>query len=91
MEGKYYEGCKPPESKKATCQVCFMCDHMGTYFGTDLDPEFHKGFTIGRGKKMYWYLIWHGSGNCTVYSDEEAGRMSGRYIKGDQEITIHFK
>lgn len=82
-----YPDIKIPSSKKNTGKICFIGELTGTH--ADLDPDLHEGFTIGRGKTMYWYMIWHGktSGNVTVYS------ITGqrRYLSGDQEITVHFK
>lgn len=42
---------------------------------------------------MYWMMIWHGSGNVTVFrNDDEAGHaLIRRWLPGDTEITIHFK
>jgi hypothetical protein len=85
---KYYDGMKIPETKNTTCEVCFLTENTGTYYSSDLDNNFHKGFTIGSGKQLYWELIWHNSGHVTVYP---LSGKSGRYIKGDTVITIHFK
>lgn len=79
--------------KSITCKACEIGDHLLSELGyeKDLDANIHKGFTVGkRGKKMYWYFIWHGvTGNASIYTaDIPADRA---YIKGDQMITIHFK
>lgn len=57
----------------------------------DLDSDFHMGFTIGkRGKKMYWYFIWHPrSGNASIFTS--GFPMERSYIYNDQLITVHFK
>lgn len=89
MKGEYYEGYKVPESKKVTCRICELTDHTGAYFPSDMDYDTHEGLTIGKGKAMYWMMIWHPSGNCTVFSKEKDGVR--RWLSGDQEITIHFK
>lgn len=77
--------------KTITCKACELTEHLKDEFGhpEDLDSSIHKGFTIGNGKKMYWYFIWHPSGNATVFDTEYP--MNKRYIKGEQEITVHFK
>jgi hypothetical protein len=77
-----------PESKTTTGKICFISSKL-TLTNCDLDSDIHKGFTIGKGKKLYWYLIWHPSGNVTVYPAD--GKMYGRWISGDTEITVHFK
>jgi hypothetical protein len=87
MQGEYYSGYKVPESKKVTCKICYLSDHTGAWCPSDLDYDTHKGFTIGKGKKLYWLITWHSSGNCTVYDLENRKR----WLSGDQEITIHFK
>lgn len=72
--------------KPLTCKINFHQDYIGN---RDLDSNIHKGFTVGRGKTLYWEMIWHASsGNVTVYSIES---NSWRYLQGDTEITIHFK
>lgn len=70
-----------------------MGDYTGFDYPSDLDSRYHKGFTIGKGWQMYWMMIWHGnSGHVTVFSNAEGnGQPSRRWIKGDTEITIHFK
>lgn len=74
-----------PESKKVTGKICFIGDL--TLLNADLNSTYHKGFTVGSGKVLYWEMIWHSkSGNVTVYN-----KSAKRYLSGDQEITIHFK
>lgn len=69
-----------------TCPINFHQEYIGN---RDLDKNIHKGFTVGRGKTMYFEMIWHPkSGNVTVYS---VSGISWRHIKGDTMITIHFK
>lgn len=72
--------------EKVTCKAYQLHDHTE---GLDLDCDWAYGFTVGRGKIMYWYFIWHSSGNATVYTPEIPARK--RFISGDQMITIHFK
>lgn len=75
--------------KTVTCKASDLTDHTGN---RDLEYELHHGFTIGRGKKLYWYFRWHGSGNATVYPVETDGNIGWpRTINTDTEITIHFK
>lgn len=70
------------------CRLCELCDQVDT---GDLDPRVHEGFTIGKGKRMYWYIVWRPSGNATVYAlNEGSTHLSARYVSGDAEITIHF-
>lgn len=76
-----------PTNKKMTGKVCYLSSDL-TLTNADLDEDFHDGFTIGKGKTLYWMLIWHKSGHCTVYSRENA---SPRWINGDTIITVHFK
>lgn len=85
---------KPPTGKVA-CKICFMGNFTGCVntgngmpYPSDMDAEIHKGFTIGKGKTMYWMMIWHGSGNVTVFNEKAT---YGRWIAGDTEITIHWK
>lgn len=59
-----------------------------TLSNADLDDDYHEGFTIGKGKTLYWMLIWHKSGHCTVFSREG---VKPRWINGDTIITVHFK
>lgn len=75
-----------PSDFKVTCKICHLQDYTGN---KDLDPDFHKGFTIGKGKQLYFMFIWHGTGNVTVYPAQ--GGLSGRWIPGDTLITIHYK
>ncbi len=76
-----------PESKKRTGRICHISSEL-TGTNADLDEDIHWGFTVGRGKTMYWLMLWHGSGNVTVYSRDG---MVPRWLSGDAEITIHFK
>jgi hypothetical protein len=75
-----------PDTKKVTGKICFITNL--TLTNCDLDSDIHKGFTIGKGKTMYWMMIWHSSGNVTAYSIDTLGK---RYLSGDAEITVHFK
>jgi len=77
--------------KSITFPANEMFLHILSEFGNpmDLDDSIHKGFTVGNGKKMYWYFVWHQSGNCTIYDSGQC--LNKRYIKGDQLITVHFK
>lgn len=76
-----------PASKKASCKISHIVDNTGT--NADLDSDIHDGFTIGKGKTMYWMMIWHQSGHVTVFNRDGEGKR--RWISGDTEITIHFK
>lgn len=67
------------------CKICYHQDYIGN---KDLEFGVHKGFTIGNGKTLYWMMIWHSSGNVTVYT---AKGERPRWISGDTEITIHFQ
>lgn len=69
-----------------TCKASELHEHTD---GLDLDSDWAEGFTVGRGKIMYWYFIWHSTGNATVYTPEMPPKS--RFISGDQLITIHFK
>lgn len=84
---------KPP-SGKVTCKICHLGDNTGyvdvnngRQYPADLDADIHKGFTIGKGKALYFMMIWHGSGNVTVYNNTAT---YGKWISGDAEITIHW-
>ena len=76
-----------PENKKITGKICFIGDL--TLTNRDLDSNIHKGFTIGKGKQLYWEMIWHSSGHVTVFSTNPKTKY-GRYIDGGREITVHF-
>lgn len=73
--------------KTVTCKICYICDNTG--LNGDMDSDIHKGFTIGKGKQLYWYMTWHSSGHVTVYTADEPIRK--RWISGDTIITIHWK
>ena len=75
-----------PDCKKITGKICFIGDLTCT--NRDLQPDVHKGFTIGHGKVFYWMMIWHKSGNVTVIPRDNPGYR--RWLRGDTEITIHF-
>lgn len=79
-----------PESKKVNGKICNIGDL--TLTNADLDPDIHKGFTIGKnGRQMYFMMIWHSWGNVTVFTTDEDNReMRKRWLKGDTEITVHF-
>lgn len=78
---------KIPDSKKVVGKICHITDL--TLTNCDLDSDIHEGFTIGKGKTLYWMMIWHASsGNVTVFSKETC---ASRYLSGDAEITVHFK
>lgn len=85
MSYSYYNEIIVPESKNTTCKICHITDNTQT---GDLDNDWHKGFTIWKGKVLYWMMIWHQSGHVTVYS---SGETSPRWIDGDTLITIHWK
>lgn len=75
--------------KTATCKICYLQDHTDN---RDLDSNVHEGFTIGKGKAMYWMISWHNSGHCTVFrKDNIGGDLVRRWISGDTLITIHWK
>lgn len=77
-------------AKKVTCTINFMHDHLEG--GEDLNDGIHKGFTIGKGKTLYWYIVWNKYGNCIVARPLKGTiNVARRYIKGDTEITIHWK
>lgn len=78
-----------PENKKNTGKICNITDL--TLINRDLDSDIHKGFTVGKGKTLYWYMVWHKSGNVSVYRHSDGEGLVKRYLSGDQEITIHFK
>lgn len=47
------------------------------------------GFTIGNGKKLYWYVVpFNGYFKC--YPVEPDGLGWPRKVSGEQEITIHL-
>jgi len=81
IEGEYFEN----TNRTIECTINYLQDHTNN---RDLDSDYHKGFTIGKGRNLYWEMIWHGSGNVTVYSTTTGCK---RYIAGDSKITIHFK
>jgi hypothetical protein len=76
--------------KKVTCPICRICENTGN--NGDMDWETHEGFTIGKGKKLYWMITWTKNGHAFVYSiEEDGGFPARRWVSGDQLITIHFK
>lgn len=76
-------------NKKVICKICHITDNTG--INSDMNEDIHEGFTIGKGKVMYWLIIWHQSGHCTVYRKDNQDGLIRRWISGDQEISIHFK
>lgn len=76
-----------PDNRKMVGAICYLPSQL-TLTNTDLDSDYHKGFTINSGKIMYWYLVWYSTGHCRVYDRD--GKKP-RYVKGDTIITIHFK
>jgi hypothetical protein len=77
-----------PVNKKMTGKICFLSSEL-TLTNADLDADIHEGFTIGKGKTFYWMMIWHSSGNVTVFNRD--GELRRRWISGDTEVTVHFK
>ncbi len=74
-------------SKFIECKACCLTEILGS----DLNPKFHKGVTIGkRGRILYWYFIWHGAttGNATLVTPEIPA--SKAYISGNQVIRIYL-
>jgi hypothetical protein len=69
-----------------TCKISGYQDYTDN---RDLDSSIHKGFTYGRGKVMYFMMIWHGSGHVTIHPVDD--NKSPRWINGDSTITIHFR
>ncbi len=85
---------KPPTGK-VTCPICHLGDftgyvdvNNGLKYPSDLNSDIHKGFTIGKGKTLYWMMIWHSSGNVTVVNLKATYK---KWISGDTEITIHWQ
>jgi hypothetical protein len=87
MKNQYYAPFTVPESKKVTGKICYITDLTLTH--CDLDEYVHEGFTIGKGKTMYWMMLWHSSGHVSVVPRDKPGYK--RWISGDTEITVHFK
>lgn len=79
-------------SKTITCRICDLADNTGKDIPSDLDNDIHYGFTIGKGKALYWMRRWHSSGHVTVYrADNKGQELIKRYLNGDTLVTIHFK
>ena len=77
------------ERKKLIVPISGYQDHTNN---RDLHPDYHKGFTLiqpngKEGRTMYWYMIWHSSGHCTISNDQ--GHK--RWIDGGSVICIHFQ
>lgn len=68
--------------------TCPLNRHQQYIGNKDLDFNIHKGFTIGKGKKLYWMMIWWSTGNATVYGVDD---LSPRWVANDTIIKIHFK
>src|SRR5947209_3438896 len=62
-----------PDDRKMRGKICYLSSEL-TLTNRDMDGDIHEGFTIGRGKKLYWYLIWHSSGHVTVINDQNSRR-----------------
>lgn len=91
-----------PDDKKWTGPICYYSAFTGYGYTnsrgkdvkipSDLDDEVHNGFTIGRGKVMYWMMLWHKSGHVSVFSIGRTNdEIKRRWLDGSTEITIHFK
>lgn len=79
---------RPELSITVDCELCELTECLG---GRDLDDRVHRGFTLGsRGRRLYWYICWHPSGNATVYGVEGTS-LSGRWVKGYQPVRVFFK
>lgn len=62
-------------------------------FSHKLDPSKHKGFTIGKGRKIYWYIttVEH-LGKYRVFPVDKNGQLGySRYLTGDSLVNIIFK
>ncbi len=73
--------------------TCPLSGYQDYTDNRDLDSNIHRGFyLIGKdgkpGKTMYFMMIWHSSGHCTIY--HVAGDRPGRWVNGDSKIQIHF-
>lgn len=79
-----------PKDKKATGKLHDICILNGT--DSDMDSDIHKGFTVGKGKVMYWYIIFHEKGyGASIYHHEDGKPLVRRWVPSDTEITVHFK
>lgn len=74
------------EFKHIKCKICFLQEYTRN---ADLDSDLHEGFTIGKGKILYWCFVWHSTGNVTCHPKKHGGYP--RWITGDTIITVHWK
>ncbi len=92
MKTNLGEEIQVPANKKTVCKISHITDNTGLGDPSDMDDYVHLGFTIGKGKTLYWMIVWHSSGHCTVYRyDDEGDGLVKKWISGDTEITIHWK
>lgn len=50
-----------------------------------------KGFTIGRGRKLYWFITPMPSGYYKCYGYEKGDTLSwSRQVEVEDKITIHY-
>lgn len=78
-----------PSDLKMIGKICHISSEL-TLTNTDLDENYHKGFTVGNGKTFYWMMLWHKSGHVTVFT-KSGDFLSSRWLNGDTIITVHFK
>lgn len=78
-----------PKGKQKTCLIAELSDNTGYRYAHDMDSDFHKGFTVGNGKKLYWEIIYTTGGHARVFRASDG--MVGRWVHGSSKITIHFK
>jgi len=56
----------------------------------ELDPKKHKGFVIGNGRKIYWYLTPTKNGYYRVLRIEDGLLCGQRYIHSETKVKIIY-
>lgn len=83
-------------SELATMRV----DDLAFHFNDFMTPSFSekgisaKGFSIGKGRKLYWYISpWSGgSYRCLGYDPQMPSTLGyPRFIQPHQIVTVHYK
>ncbi len=50
-----------------------------------------EGFSVENGKRLYWWIVWNKNHNAKVCHHHSGKPLVARNVKGDVEVTIHFK
>lgn len=73
----------------------YMCDTESYFCSVDTKHKhgkgYAKGFTIGRGKKIHWYISPSPSGFYYAYPNENGLLGWRRQVDPNKEVTVWYK